>query len=200
MTPSLDSNITNIAQQITSLMAQGVKCIHDAATLLVQQLDDGQLVLNDLHEADTRLSMEVLHMLERIGRKQLLPELAIPSGLPGEAALARMPYSTQKLLYGRTVEVLVMHADGPSTLNTDIRHLTNHQAKQVFGASGVRDISAQRAYLESNKRSGPTVRGTTPYIFVGRRLIVKRGADLSEADVVQMIKAFNKHLRSARRE
>lgn len=173
---------------IIRLINDGMKSWLEAATLLVELIDDDPSVIERLSTQDGSPPAHVYRVLERVGRKQMLPELMWKSG-PGWNRLKNSPLSVQKRLVKEPVEVMIQTDKGYDTIQISIENLTPIQAKQVFNPYGeIRDASAQRAIIESERsiRIVKEPQNKRPWKVSGETLIVTTPCriDLKEMGVI----------------
>jgi hypothetical protein len=121
--------------------------------------------------------------LESVGRRQLDPRL-IYGHYAAERYVRYLPYSQQKSCLDHGVEVLA--ADG-SHLLVQVDRLTPQQCKMVFDGATLRDLPAQRAWLESSRMSTTPPRRRPPYEVSRRGLIVHDAITLTRADLLQIL-------------
>ena len=98
-------------------------------------IDKDPTVIDRIVNTDL-VSREVLARFEKIGRKQVIPDLFL-SEAPGVRKLRSMPYSVQKYYASKPVEVLVMNGGDADMLKVEVKNLTPAQVAQVFTADGV---------------------------------------------------------------
>ena len=177
------SNYNQAVGEISQLVLKGIECWCLAGEKLCGLIDKEPNVIERICEEVPFLSANVLRQLERIGRKQLLPELLFRDA-PGFRRLQAMPFSIQKLYSKEPVELLVITDNGPDTLKVAVGDLTAAQAKQVFGETGeVRTIPSQRAWLASQSRVSIDITDEKPYAVSGRNLVIRKPCKLSLQEI-----------------
>jgi hypothetical protein len=180
---------TESGKKIATLIMAGIEAWLEAGRLLVETLDGGA-TLEDIAES-AGVSKDILARFEQIGRNNLYPRL-LASTSPGARALTACPYSEQKNYCHNPVKLLVMHGGQPDTLLVPLDNLTTDQCKQVFCRGHIRDISEQRAYLESKMEADRMqkvyeVEDGAGYVLKGRTVVFKRGVALSKDDLIQIL-------------
>lgn len=110
----------------------------------------------EIREAMPKLGLHFWNRLESVGRQQLDSRLLFGFH-PGERYLRKLPYSQQRDALNHGVEVYTLAADDTDDhLRIRVENLTPHQCKQVFGPSGIRDLPAQRAWIETQRNQAPS--------------------------------------------
>jgi hypothetical protein len=121
--------------------------------------------------------------IEAVGRHQLDQRL-LYGAHPAERHLRRLAYSEQKHALDHGVEVLV---DGSEML-IHVDRLTPFQSKMVFGPTGIRDLAAQKAWLESEKlehRRPPAA--DTGYDIRKGELVIHSPMRLGRTELLQIL-------------
>lgn len=129
---------------------------------------------------------------ERVGRKQLHPKLLL-GGMANRRVAAhvrRLPYSSQERVFNKERFDLLL-LDG-QTLKVSPLECNPEQAEQLFDGPVIRDIPAQRAYLETITRKARTIPDAEPlpYIIAGGRVTFRRGTVVSKAELKKIIEAM----------
>lgn len=178
-------------EEIAALITQGIECWYSAGSKLCRLIDDDPDVIGKICNEVPQLTPGILRQLERIGRKELVPELLLKSG-PGWSKLRQMPFPIQKRLMSEPVDLLVLTERGPDTLKVTIDNLTSQQARQVFDDDHVRDASAQRAWIAANAPAVlPPVDMEKPYSIHGKYVIFNKRAKLSVRDIGIILAEIN---------
>ena len=171
---------------INDLMVRGMEAWKAAGRIVADLVDQDQDAIDRIIEKSPMLTKGILRSLERIGRSELLPELLLKSGA-AYARLREMPYSVQRRYMNEPVPVLIHTANGPDTLNVSLDSLTPRQARQVFGSDGVRDLSAQRAWLADNCAAPTPEADTLPFEVHGKTVVFTRPCKMSRADIAALL-------------
>jgi hypothetical protein len=90
------------------------------------------------------INPELVKRLEKLGRKQLHPDLVLAT-TPGAIKLGSCVPSEQELLLESGAEVM----EGDDSRVIPIHELTDDQARQVFVNGHVRTLAEQRSWLKS---------------------------------------------------
>src|SRR5688572_18683180 len=94
------------AQHFYALMLKGIEAWNEAGRFVADKIDTNVNFVEDILREFPKLNREIIYRFERIGRKQLLPELLL-DGSVGAAKLAQLPYRSQVELYQKPVDVVV---------------------------------------------------------------------------------------------
>ena len=120
------------------------------------------------------LPLDIVFQFERIGRKQLVPELIV-ADFPAQRAMSKLPFSEQERLLGRdTISVCVIKETGVETLQIPARNLSKAHVKQVFDEGRLRTVGEQRSWLEARAAANaePPRTNADPYVVRRDELIV----------------------------
>jgi hypothetical protein len=161
----MDSKLAALRKAVT----EGILAYLKAGELLVEILDEGYN-LQDIAEK-SEMPVDVLAQLERIGRKQLCPQLLLAE-YPAARRLERLPFSEQERLMNGPVEVLILRDGTTDTLQVNVQHLTPQQVRQVFAASHVRSLAEQRQWIESQRPPAEPVKVDVPYVLTRKNTII----------------------------
>lgn len=175
-------------EQVLALIKQGVEAWVKAGKLVAQAVDEDPDFIDKVCAKCPDISPEVMLRFDQIGRNRLYPKLLL-SDSPGVKKLFRLPYALQERYSEKPVELLISENDSTKTLHVDVRNLTADQARQVFDKSGVRSVAAQRAWLESMKRSSPVVdaMADVAYVISGKRIILKKDASFTARELARIL-------------
>ncbi len=145
----------------------------------------GQGAREAFASAAPKISASTWRRLEAIGNGALDSRL-LTAGSAGAAALRRLPVQAQGPALDHGVEVLIGSGD---TLRIQIDNLTQQQVRQVFSGDHIRDIPAQRAWLETNAPhlSSPSIAAGSPWIVKAGKVSVSRPCQLTRLDLVRML-------------
>lgn len=173
----------DMIDEISNLVLKGIECWHQAGARLCELIDNDPDVFDKICCDVPQLTPNILRQLERIGRRQLVPELLLKAGA-GWNRLRQMPFDVQKRFMEQPVSVLIETANGPDEIKVAIDDLTPRQAKQVFSDNGPRDLGSQRAWLRSHQPQLPEPKETRkPYSVHGRVLVVTTPCKLSLQEI-----------------
>lgn len=177
-------------QELSRLITEGLEAWVKAGELVVEILDEGQS-LKDI-ETETGLSVTLLGQFEKIGRRVVHPKLVHENSC-GYRALSKCSYSDQQRFLEEPVEVLCMKEDGETDiLRVNVGDLTSRQCKQVFDSGKVRDLAAQRAYIQSRveesvEKSMAAQYVDKPYLVRGKKVTFMKGAIMTDRDVLRIL-------------
>ena len=130
------------------------KCFYGAADLYMKgckiytnAIDRDETSKYEFHKACPTISHTVWGWIEAVGREQMHPILLTDS-TDTARYIRKLPYSEQKKAIEVGFEVLTVKGD---ILKVKRENLTSQFRKQVIAKDHIRDIPAQRAYIESQK-------------------------------------------------
>lgn len=123
---------------------------------------------------------------EAVGRKWMHPKLLIGGGGKYAGKIKRLPYSTQEAVFsGKRFDLLTKTGD---TLKVDIRECTPEQVDQLLDGAAVRQISAQRAWLEARAiEPSPQDVENMPYVISGGKVTFRRGVQMTKRELNRII-------------
>lgn len=170
--------------QFRELFATGIEKIHDAAKVYVEAIDADEEAANEFKAAFPGIPHGAWAGFEAVGRGWLDRRLLWGGG-NAAGALKRLPLSQQSKSLDRGVEVLA--ADG-SALLVKVEDMTNAQIKQAFASDHLRNLSEQRAWLESKRQKDtepPSVE--MPYEVRKGRLVVNEPTTFTRQDIARIL-------------
>lgn len=172
--------------RVASLINEGLKAWRDAGELLVAVYDEDPANRGRVKVDLANIPQPILTTLERIGRRQLVPQVYSSNG-PGYRKLAKMSYDVQEFYLVNPVELVVETSRGVDVLKVSVDALSVAQVKQVFGDTAPRDPAAQRAYLADCKRRAAPVRCEDAYELRKDSLIVTRPCELTRQQLTSLL-------------
>ena len=179
------TNYNKLIKDIADLIAEGIQAWTIAGEHLVEILDNSN---KTIFEVANSLDMDpnILARFEQLGRRQLVPQLLMDN-YPASKHIQKLTFSMQEELVGGSVEVLA--ADNNDKLLIATKNLTPQQCKQVFTKNGVRDLAAQRAFIESNRRQKKdvVVVSENPYRINKKEVIFERGCKLKASQLINIL-------------
>lgn len=129
---------------------------------------------------------------EAVGRKWMHPKLLL--GGMSDRRLAtyvkRLPYSLQeRILNHERFDILLL--DG-QVLKTSPLDCTDEQREQLFDGATLRDVPAQRSYLETIARKAKVIPDAEPmpYVIVKGSITFRRGTVLSKAELKRILQGM----------
>jgi hypothetical protein len=99
----------------------------------------------------------MLNTLERIGRGQIIPALAMDNS-PGSRKLKSLPISLQQRFETEPIPLIVMRNDEPDVLLVKREDMTAAQANQAFRNGRLSTEGEQRAWIEDYKMKAQTAK------------------------------------------
>lgn len=188
MKPATTSTVPLLVARITA----GIEAWKEAGTILVDLLDNHGLSIDSIvAQADSEfVTADILSKFERIGRQQIVPALLV-SNFPAVKYLARLPFSEQMRLMGDTIELMVLKDGKADTLKVEVRNLTASQCAQVFTSEGVRNLPAQRTWLEEQaKVNALPANGTPKYrIIRGGKVVFAPNVEFTVKELAGIVAA-----------
>lgn len=177
--------IDDYAGRFRAAFAKAEEGFVEAAKVYCEAIDKyGDDARKRFAAACPRISSSTWRCLERLGSGNLDARLLMTSSC-GAAALRRIPGPMQTAAIDKGVEVLIANGE---TLIVQIDNLTPAQARQVFSNDHIRDIAAQRAWLETN---APTVArpmvAAPAWEVKGGKVNVNRACSLTRLDLARML-------------
>lgn len=143
-------------------LTSGMEGIQLAGEILAARSDANPNEYVEIVKERPQLSLDVLYTLDRVGRGQLLPELAIDLS-PGAKRLATLPVHQQRALKDA---VPVVTYDKGKKIVADVapQKMTPAQVKLAFDGKRLRTTSEQAAILDAGNQ--PTGRSQDRYEWV----------------------------------
>lgn len=142
--------------ELNAAITQGLAAWKKAGDLVVEILDSGKTRQELVTALNSELVTEdVICQFERIGRKQLLPELLV-ADYPAARHIMGLPFSDQHNLKTIPIDVVVVSGGkGGDVLKVQAASLSKDQCRQVFNQTEtgkqIRNPAQQRAWIESEK-------------------------------------------------
>jgi len=181
---------TRMADFRTALQ-QGIEGIVKASEIYVAALDDDPQNADRFRdEFASWVPATTWAQFEAVGRKLMHPRLLMGgvSDYRKSTLIRRLPYSMQERVFGR--ERFELLTKSGSTLKVDLLEATPEQAEQLCDGSSIRNLSAQKAWLESRAAAAASVvepAELLPYIISQGRVVFRRGCTLSRAEVKRLL-------------
>jgi hypothetical protein len=176
---------TDKLAEIKNALTAGCLEFVRAGELIVEALEEGGLSLAGISDA-IDIPIDVLSQLEKIGRHQLSPQLLLAE-YPAARKLERLPMSEQERVMIEPIEVLVLRDGQTDTLLVNVQHMTPAQTRQVFAANHIRGLSEQRQWLESQVKTGDTVKIETPYVLTRKSTVIfHQGCEMTAKELLRI--------------
>jgi hypothetical protein len=181
------AEIAKLEADFLSALRNGVESLRIAGRALVR------LMVAD-PDAGTRLIEEhgiprnTLFILSRIGRGNLLPELAF------KPAMGRLPIEEQKRLVAGPVDAVVIREGKTETIKVDLRNAHPAMLEQVVAPDHIRSLPEQVQYIETRRGATPPAAAATdgvPWRVRGGKIdILRPVSGLSRSDLLTMQRAL----------
>ena len=176
MKPKL-SNISEICE----LLTQGLDCWIKAGKILCDHLDEGSSI-GKISE-QTSLPKQVLEQLERVGRKQVLPQLLI-ADFPAAKLMERLPYSEQLRLQGEAIPCWISTNE---IKNIKANDMTPRQSRQAFAAGHIRTIEEQKIWILEQRKIAPLVQVDAHYTVLKEKVVFHSACEMSRSVLLRIL-------------
>lgn len=182
---TLNPNIEKFIEAIQ----RGREALEEAGRILVAMVDEDPVVTQAIQEAHPEITGEMLETFERIGRRQLHPQVYLMDG-PGYRALSFCAYSEQVKYLKEPIPMLLLNGqDSTDHINVELQALSRDQVRQVFAITHVRTLNEQRAYLE---RQRPVkIRANEFYTLGKGKIVFHRPVELSRATLQRLLEEMS---------
>lgn len=167
-------------EEFVSLVSRGIDAWQAAGEKLVEAMDSDPGFLDKVRAAHPEISVEMLSIFERIGRKQVHAPLLADASV-GARQLLELPYEIQVKYAAGSVDVITDFKSG-KVEKRRISELNRSEAKQVFVDGGVltpKQQLAEHADKSSSSRMGGASTATPVVKRIQRigcfRISVKNG-------------------------
>lgn len=180
-------------KQFVEYIQQGIEEWIKAGEIICEILDENPDAIDTICDQIPGISREIIFRFEQIGRKAILPNLLL-SNCPGNKKLLQMSYSQQQQYFHEPLPVLICKDnDKYDTLLISVEKLTPEQCRQVFDSKNIRDISAQRAYIESCKRDA-VIKGIPteymPYTIKKGIVMFRKDTKLNKKEIKHILEVM----------
>jgi len=167
------------AKEIVRLFDEAKNAWVQAGEIVVSMLDDDAMSADQISRM-TKLGIDTINKLERVGRYQIIPELLSINPTVAKP-LSRLTYSEQKRVLEEGVDVLGDNGEG--TMHLHVKSLTQKQCSQAFDSVlGVRDLDAQRSWQE-RVQAPPVKLVGMPWTIVNGAVVFNKGCRLTRKEV-----------------
>lgn len=129
--------------QFSTLVEAGIAAWAEAGKILVSLVDSSEDAYAEILASVPWMTLEVLKGFERIGRREVLPQLIVDHSA-GARHLAKLPYRDQEKLINAEFEVLAL-GGSERAVKLRLQSLTPKQVSILFDGHRVRTIEEQKA-------------------------------------------------------
>ena len=179
--------------QVGDLILKGIECWVEAGEIVAAALDAEPDCMDRICTV-TGLSADIVRRFEQIGRREIYPKLLANTGV-GFIKLSACSYREQKLYSENPIPLAIQNDDGSmDTLQVLASNMTASQVKQSFAKNHVRDLSEQRAWLESERKrqADKALRDNVEiqdaaFVIKGHRVIFRKGCELTASELAQLL-------------
>jgi len=194
-TTTSDSLETKI-DQFREALAAGLDGIVKASEIYVEALDESWENASKFQRAfEDKLPASAWKQFEAVGRKWMHPRLIMGGMADRRKAnkVKKLTYSTQERIFNRGKFPLLVA--GGDSLEVDLMEATHEQVAQICDGSEIRNLSAQKAWLEERalrreeraKRKQHKQTETLPYVIGKGRVVFRRGTSLTRAEIKRLL-------------
>ncbi len=175
--------IKNTIKEFVDLFAKGKQNLVAAGEVYVHLLETVEGIQDTLVKTYPNiLSYKVLDAMERIGRKQILPQLLLDTS-PGAGRLINLPYSDQVKYSEANVDVVVIREGKSFIERKPVRELTGAEAHRVFARNSMRDAKEQVEYISGG---APIKYRRMPYTIDGANVYFNSHVMLNLEDIEEI--------------
>lgn len=152
-----------------SLIQKGIEAWMLAGELLVDMMKTDDQLFVKIRKQHPEISIDMLHVFERIGRKEIYTPLLMESSRAAKRLL-ELPYETQEKYTKGQIEVVVSAKNGDiRTTKKHLSDLTGPEISQVFGWDEIYDVQAQVKRIKAKESSTERTYRTVPPIEFKKR-------------------------------
>ena len=189
---SADEQEAKIGQFIEAFNGS-IASMQKAGEILVELVEADPHVYDFISNRAPTMTPGMLQILERVGRGQILPTLAMDSS-PGGLKLKGLPLSAQTRYETEPVPLVVETDNGPDILLVQVKNMTVKQARQAFTNGRLRTEGEQRAKLieDRSNASRPAKEVEKPWKIVGGKLHVTGGVILTAGELASILSQIAK--------
>jgi len=183
----------NSVELFAEAFQKGIQGIVEASSIYVAAIDSDSTASEAFRErfADC-IPASAWAGFEAVGRKWMHPKLLL-GGMTDRKVAARvkkLPYSAQERVFNKERFDLLL-LDGQK-LKVSPLDCTPEQAEQLFDGPIIRDIPAQRAYLETITRQSKKIPDAEPlpYVISAGRITFRKGVSMSKAELKRIFEGM----------
>ena len=163
-----------------------------AGEILVELVESNPHVYDYISNQCPTMTAGMLQTLERVGRGQVLPTLAMDSS-PGGMRLKGLPLSAQKRYETEPVPMVVETDDGTDVLLVHAKNMTPKQARQAFTNGRLRTEGEQRAKLiEDRSNAAKPVDAVAQPWRISRGKLEVKGVLFTAGDLASILTQLTK--------
>ncbi len=142
------SNVTvSVVEEFKQAWFSGMESLLKACQIYVKAIDGNADAKEEFSAAMPKISHSTWSLIENVGRGYIYHGLLFDTST-ASGKIIKLPFSEQQKAYESGIEVLT---DDGDTLKVKTEDLTPSLQRQVFAKNYIRNISAQKAYIESKK-------------------------------------------------
>lgn len=175
--------------EFKAALQQGIDGIVKASEIYVKALDENPKAGDVFREnLGDMVPASAWAQFEAVGRKWMHPRLLL-GGVsdPKKASrIKRLPYSLQERVFNR--ERFTILTQGGDRMEIDMLEGTAEQVEQLCNGTSIRNVSEQKAWIESRKAAVPADEvEPLPYTVTDGRVSFRRGCVMNRAEVKRLL-------------
>jgi len=184
----LTVTLEGYVKKFREAVERGVNAIEEAAQVYAAALDEHPAAASEFAARCPGIPATAWAGFEAVGRGWVDKRLLWGGGA-AQRALKYLPISMQRQALDGGVELLIGSGE---SLIVNVDNLTADQCRQVFAKDRIRDLGAQRAWVESrNPPASITPRPAAPFEIVGngsRRCVrINEPCELQKKDLARLL-------------
>lgn len=168
---------------------QATQKIVEACELYVKIIDKYPECQDQFKKEIPEIPPSAWYSFEAVGRKWIDYRLLWGGGRAGKY-LKKLPLSEQRNALDNGIKMLVKIDNNWDEIKVKPEKMTIDQVKQAFDRKIIRDIPAQRAYIESNNVDCYNNTQVLPYKIINHKLIIVKPVELSKKEMKQILKSM----------
>lgn len=186
--------VKNRIAEFKELFSKGMNCIAEACRIYVEDIDRNPEIKQEYRRQLPQIPNVMWMRFESVGRNMMIPELIYAGYATTVKLIGQCSIEEQKKIQKNGIDVLTV--DGTS-LKVKIENLTPQQERQVFTRTGIRDLAAQKAYIESLKtvekiEQERTFLKNDPYIVRRDYVEILKAGKISREEILNIVREMMK--------
>lgn len=186
--------VKNRIAEFKELFSKGMKCIAEACKVYAEDIDRNPEIKQEYRRLLPQIPKNYWIRFEAIGRNKLIPEFLYVKDEYLNKIIREFPVEEQQEIQKNGIDVLTV--DG-TTLKVKLENLTKEQINQVFTRNDVRDVPAQRAYIESLRMSEKIDEGrkflkNDPYVVHRDYIEILKPGRISREEILNIARGMLK--------
>ncbi len=137
--------------EFVQLINKGVEAWVKAGEILVEMIEEDTNAYDRIMMKDPRIKYETLCLIEKLGRKQIHPNLLFDNSYAAKTKIPNLPYCKQAECYESPLEVVKMVSSRVSVDRKKASEMTRFEADLVFSKTSIRTVQEQVDLIKSKK-------------------------------------------------